>query len=548
VSTTPAAPAPAASTPPATPQQTPAITGNPAVQAAAPAIPASAPPAVPAPAPTSAPSIAPQVPPPPPAVPVPVKRADGKHELLLKNGTVFIGTIVSENDRFLSFGTSEGTTINILKRLIRKLDGVPYVIQTAAASPLDTSSQLKRIAPAGPAPEKTAAAAPPQQAKPAVIKRRQLPNIAIKPGVSMAELIDSLKSTFPDQRAVSARQIGTMGQWATGSIGALAALLADTAGSRELPPLDSDSASMEKMLPPGFEAARALIRIGPKGIDELRRGTQSGNPLVRQRSVFGCSESQETNLLAVFQAALKDDDPRVRAMAVRGLRFNDAKDALVNTLDDRDGDVRTVAASALGELRSPGAVKSLIVALKDVRPSVRTQAALSLAKIGAKEAIAPISALASDMESPVRENAVTALGMLKDTASTAPLLLAMADPNPNVRTAAVKSLAALYDPRAIPSLYTAMQEKNDTVRAAVESAIKQLTEIPLLISALDNENSLVRGNVAYILWLMTGKDLGQDKKAWTEWYAEQGKAPKKTAPAKAEVKKEEKKAEEKTKN
>ena len=48
------------------------------------------------------------------------------------------------------------------------------------------------------------------------------------------------------------------------------------------------------------------------------------------------------------------------------------------------------------------------------------------------------------------------------------------------------------------------------------------TEIPLLIGALDNQNSLVRDNAAYILWLMTGKDLGTDKQAWVEWYSIRG--------------------------
>ena len=495
--------------------------------------PAAAVPAAPAPRPVIAPPV--QAAPPAPAAVAPSKRPDGKHEILLKTGTVFVGTIVSENDRFLSFSTKEGTTINILKRLIRKLDGVPYVMNEAAASPMDTSSQLKKTAltSAVGTGKGTTALEKTGEAKPSVIKRRMMPVIAIKPGVSMAELMDSLKSTYRDQRAVSARQIGTMGQWATGAISALVARLGDTAGAQEFPSPETDSVTREKLLPPGFEAARALSRIGPEAIDELKRGTRSGNMLVRERSVFGCGEAQDIGLLPTLQQALKDDDPHVRAIAAHGLRFNDASDALVRSLGDLDGDVRTFAAATLGELRNPGAVKPLIAALKDVRPSVRAQAAIALGRVGVKEAIAPVAELVNDMTPQVREKGAIALGMFKDSTAVPPLLIAITDVDPHVRTAAAQALGELRDPRAIPSLYSAMQEKNDTVRTAVESALKQLTEIPLLIAALDDENSLVRENAAYILWLMTGTDLGQDKKAWTEWFADQGKAPvKKVEPEK----------------
>lgn len=53
----------------------------------------------------------------------------------------------------------------------------------------------------------------------------------------------------------------------------------------------------------------------------------------------------------------------------------------------------------------------------------------------------------------------------------------------------------------------------------MEIALKMHTEIPLLIGALDNQSGLVRDNAAYILWLMTGKNLGADKQAWVDWYS-----------------------------
>jgi HEAT repeat protein/sRNA-binding regulator protein Hfq len=527
-----AAPIPVVKQPPAEPvpeKPKPQTIQN--VPAPVPAAPAPVPPApMPAPLPVVAVTQ-------PSAAALPPKRTDGKNELVLKNGTVFSGTVVSESDRFLTFSTSDGATINVLRRLIKSIDGVPYRAQPGAAlAPADTSSQLQRAAPA------VAANPSPQPMRSVPLFRRLLPNVTMRPNVSAAELVDSLKSAIWEQRSAAARELGGMGQWASGAISPLVALFADTVGQSLLPPLENDSGTIQKLLPPGCEAARALSRLGPTGVEVLKRDAHSSNPLVRQRAVFGLGEALDAGMQQLLYGALKDADPRVRATAAHALRFNDAVNALIGVLDDRDGEVRTYAAATLGDLQNPLAVKPLLAATKDVHPSTRAQAAAALGKIGAREATAALAAASGDASAEVREKAVVALGQIKDSAAVPSLLAALKDGDPAVRKAAAEALGDIRDPRAIPSLYASLQEPDRSVKAAMEIALKMHTEIPLLIGALDNQNSLVRDNAAYILWLMTGKNLGSDRQAWVDWYANPDREEaKKPAPGKAEDDKNQKK-------
>jgi HEAT repeat protein/sRNA-binding regulator protein Hfq len=509
---------------PAVPEQKPAVQPQPPAQAApiapAPAIvPAATAPAV------AAPVAQPSTPAP---VITPRKRPDGRSELLLKTGTVFIGTIVSESDRFLVFSTSDGTTINVLRRLIKEIDGVPYVIKPGAVqAPADTSAQLARTG-------RPQSAAPPAQvsgpsrvmAGPAVAPRK-MPRVELRAGISAAELMDSLKSNSAVVRSAAARQLGAMGQWATGAAGPLAAMLGDTAGAAELPPLETDSVTIQKMLPPGFEAGRALARMGDLGFDELKRAARSGSVLTRQRALFGLGETQSISALPVLQEGLKDGEPRVRASAAHGLRFKDAVNDLVAALSDRDGDVRACAAATLAEMHEPRGTSALISSLKDMRPAVRMYSAEGLGKSRAREAVGPLIAALNDMSPEVRARAAAALGAIADTAAVNPLIAALKEKIAPVRKAAAEALGEIRDPRAIPSLYSALQESGDTVRGAIETSLRLHTEIPLLIGVLDHENSQVRENAAYILWLMTGQDLGQDKQAWVDWYAKGGSVQKK---------------------
>jgi HEAT repeat protein len=218
--------------------------------------------------------------------------------------------------------------------------------------------------------------------------------------------------------------------------------------------------------------------------------------------------------------------------------MNGAVDALIAAMNDRDGDVRAYAAASLASLADPSSASVMIAGLKDMRPQVRVFAAAGLGRIKTQNAVPALAKALNDVSPGVRSESALALGLIADTAAVNPLCAAIKDNDMQVRKNAILALGEILDPRAIPMLYTAIQESRDTLRPVIEQVLKQHTEIPFLIAALDNGKVIVRENAAYILWLMTGKDLGQDKQAWTDWYSTEGTTGKQ--PVKAETDKQKK--------
>jgi HEAT repeat protein len=511
-------PAPAAAVPLAPPL--PVVALVPAVQSSAPPAPSGPGPVLPAKTAIRSDQNLKQPPaaiPKPAAAPVPKKRADGKSELLLKNGTLFVGVIVAKNDQFLSFSTSDGTTITIIKRLIKEIDGVPYIMTSGpAATPQDTSLRPQRSAAAPDVQKQPSTPAPAAVPEPVL---SVIPRVELKPGISLQELVDSLSSPSAGTRSIAARQLGAMGPWAASSIPRLVALLDDTAWQQVAIPLELDSLTVQKPLAPGYEAARSLSLIGAQGIEELKKNTRASSTLVRQRAVFGLGCVGGAAMLPLLKEALKDAEPNVRVCAAWGLRMDGATGALLDALKDRDGDVRTYAAATLASLADPRSAQALTDVLKDIRPLVRRSAVRALGRLRMYEAIPALIGSIADASPEVRAEAAIALGAIADTAAVNALCAATKDNSSLVRKNALLALGAIRDPRAIPTLYTAIQETNDSLRPVVEKVLKLHTDIPLLIAALDDEKGIVRENAAYILWLLTGKDIGQDKKAWSDWYA-----------------------------
>jgi len=159
------------------------------------------------------------------------------------------------------------------------------------------------------------------------------------------------------------------------------------------------------------------------------------------------------------------------------------------------------------------------VPVADTSPQEVQRPQASAAAPEKTEAVAGLVKALSDTSSEVRKKAMASLGEMRDTIAVVPLIAALQNSDPAVRKAAAEALGDIRDPRAIPPLCAALQEPVDSVKTAVEFSLKLHTEIPLLIGTLDNQNNLVRENVAYILGLMTGKKLGSDKQAWVDWYS-----------------------------
>ncbi len=442
-----------------------------------------------------------------------------KVEIVLKNGANFLGKIIYEDERIIRFEVGEAV-INILKHLIKEIDGVTYDKGTIAL-------QEKNVLATG--EEGTIKKNSLSDRADTIVELiRTFPKIPVPENVQVVQLKDSLHSISPEQRSQAARTLAAIGQWGADAIPDLNKLLGDTALSTSLGPVLIDSLNVNQILSPGDEAARALSRMGPTGFSVLKMALKNENSLVRRRAAFGLGELSTETAFSALMEALNDSDHNVRAVAVSGLRSVKFADVLMSMLKDENATVKANAAFMLGKMRENKSIKSLRALLYDHHSYVRVRAAEALCMIGGKEASSVLIDATIDSDFNVRENAAYALGEIGDSIAVQPLINLLRDKIATVRSAAITALSKIKDPRSIPSLYSMLKDKEVEIRQQTEVALKELTDVSTLIKALDNKNSGVRKNVYYLLWLMTGQDIEMDKTLWQNWYSESQTTIKKT--------------------
>ena len=256
-----------------------------------------------------------------------------------------------------------------------------------------------------------------------------------------------------------------------------------------------------------------LGKIGATAVPALVEVANSEKPSTRRyalSALYNMTMHRHAALaLGVATARLRDDDPGVRAAAVRVLGWLKTKslpavDELVERLRDENPRVREEAASALGAIGSAddSVVQGLSEALSDRNERVRRSAARALGTFGPK-AVDSAAALAhslNDSDKYVRISAVQALGQIGPGAEKAVSALAdvlegtdnytrqqalkalqqigrashpafasirllLADPEQETRRAAAMAMAAIG-----PAAKPALKELSDIVADSQEDA------------------------------------------------------------------------------
>lgn len=122
-----------------------------------------------------------------------------------------------------------------------------------------------------------------------------------------------------------------------------------------------------------------------------------------------------------LENAIKSDSIDVRCAAVGAIAHlaqdkgdERAYQILLETLNDKDSNVRTEAAAALGKLAYSPAVPPLILALSDPDGEVRRTTAISLGKLGDRSAIPPLQIALNDESEPVRVLAKLAIAKIEN--------------------------------------------------------------------------------------------------------------------------------------
>lgn len=441
-----------------------------------------------------------------------VKRTDGKVEIVLTSGTKFVGTVQNDGKHAIAF-VADGAIITILKRLIKEIDGEPYtydkpagVHDEALASATRANSTMKKQ----------------QLSKAQQILFRIMPTAELIQGTTIESLIDSMNnSTDWRARSRAIRLVGAMGPWGVSAIPAVSLRMSDTAQNYNLAPLYLDSIAAEELLPPALEAARTLAQLGNQGVSELMKAYRSNVPHLRKSAVFGLGNCFYDAAVRVVKEAASDEDAELRRLALSSLRIPDALPFLITACKDKDPQVRAAAVFLMGKMSDRGSISQIIKMVHDKNSFVRTMAAGALALRGTKEELVLLKDLCKDRDNLVRAAAVRGLGSIEDSSGVDLCIAATRDSSAEVRLGAVDAMRTIKNSRSIPTLYSLVKDPHQQVREKAELALREHTEIPLLIAALDSESAMVRGNVAYILWLLTAQPFAQDKVLWDAWAAEQ---------------------------
>ena len=175
---------------------------------------------------------------------------------------------------------------------------------------------------------------------------------------------------------------------------------------------------------------------------------------------------------------LRDEDPTVRASALRGLQRADSltADELEAALEDPDPAVR-MAALELAEARRDVPVAAVAARLADGDQRVVEAAAWACGeRLGGRlasevgddvtETVSALVGVAGDHADPLcRESAIAALGAIGDPAGLGAILAGL-DDKPAVRRRAVIALAPFDGPQVDAALAKASADRDKQVRAA----------------------------------------------------------------------------------
>ncbi|TPW00615.1 MAG: HEAT repeat-containing protein, partial [bacterium] len=192
--------------------------------------------------------------------------------------------------------------------------------------------------------------------------------------------------------------------------------------------------------------------------------------------------------------ALGNEHPAIRgraaqALALIGAAADEARPALLKTLQDKEVKVRVRSAEALAKIGPAQEDEaSLIAALKDENAEVRSQVAVALGKrgTGASQAVAPLlRQLQKDKHEEARAAAAGALGKIRPRSSKEAVAA--------LRTAAAKDQM----PRVRAEAVTALGDLGKGDKDATKSLVQEL--VPDLIAATKDQDSAVRRNAAQSL-------------------------------------------------
>jgi len=199
------------------------------------------------------------------------------------------------------------------------------------------------------------------------------------------------------------------------------------------------------------------------------------------------STHESCKLISMNWLSLKvqNDDESIRVEAIKQLvEIGDERsvELLIQTLKDKDKDVRTLAADAL-ENMGDTSVEPLIDALKDNDWHVRASAAKVLGKIKNTKVVQPLIDALKDIKPLVRVNVAYSLGVIKDKQAVSPLIDLLNEKDTFLTKHVKNALKKINTPAAIKAI-----EKMEKEEIAQRQKVEPEEEIHE--SILDRDNMI----------------------------------------------------------
>ncbi|MFX0062675.1 MAG: HEAT repeat domain-containing protein [Candidatus Hermodarchaeota archaeon] len=190
---------------------------------------------------------------------------------------------------------------------------------------------------------------------------------------------------------------------------------------------------------------------------------------------------------------LKDPDSHVRRNTLIQLsKFQDI-DQLLQTLDDKDIEVKALTIEHLGRLKDSRALGSLIKALRDPDLEIRSRAAWALGEIGDPWAVEPLIAALKDEYLEVSTNVIRSLGLINDEKSITYLCYVLKYEESHLRIKAIQTLAHIPDPKVISPLIAALGNRDPAIYNSAIDALVNVGKAAVqpLINVLNVNNTLL---------------------------------------------------------
>ena len=258
---------------------------------------------------------------------------------------------------------------------------------------------------------------------------------------------------------------------------------------RELEDLVTDLKST--LITKRLKAVKSLGKLRtPLAIDPLREVLGDRSKEVRCAVVEAIAWITPANLHEFIQPLSRDRSADVRLRVAHALALSDHADAIKGLFDlfqDPKDDVANMAARCLAN-KPKAALARLIRQFGDKSWKVRARSSMAVVRMG-KAAGEALKNSLEDPDSNVRFWGATSIGRLRNKMLVPDLLKKLGDPNEGVRIASLRALHEIGDPTVVPKLFDALSQPSEQVREVIYSILKGFGahSIPFLMESLSNE-------------------------------------------------------------